>query len=105
MLPNALRFRRVFGTLRRGVEQRQLVGLITQRSQVRVLPPQPVQTSRRPLDLIIQGLFVLTREVEQRYAAADRAHCPMVAPTRRGRRNHEYLAKALWIKHLEGLFF
>jgi hypothetical protein len=26
----------------RGVEQRQLVGLITQRSEVRILPPQPI---------------------------------------------------------------
>ena len=30
---------------RRGVEQRQLVGLITQRSEVRILPPLPTATT------------------------------------------------------------
>ena len=34
--------------LRRGVEQRQLVGLITQRSQVRVLPPLPENFRKEP---------------------------------------------------------
>ncbi len=29
----------------RGVEQRQLVGLITRRSEVRILPPQPIASS------------------------------------------------------------
>ena len=32
----------------RGVEQRQLVGLITRRSEVRILPPQPIASTSNP---------------------------------------------------------
>src|SRR6266702_7683707 len=32
----------------RGVEQRQLVGLITRRSEVRILPPQPIRIYLNP---------------------------------------------------------
>ena len=43
---------------RRGVEQRQLVGLITQRSQVRVLPPLPASIAQRsPGEVIPSGAF------------------------------------------------
>jgi hypothetical protein len=42
---------------RRGVEQRQLVGLITQRSGVRIPPPLPVPTRETPRSPQWSGLF------------------------------------------------
>ncbi len=44
----------------RGVEQRQLVGLITQRSQVRVLPPQPEKRDARHVS---DGRFALSERI------------------------------------------
>ena len=44
----------------RGVEQRQLVGLITQRSQVRVLPPQPDMRDARHVS---DGRFALYERI------------------------------------------
>ena len=43
---------------RRGVEQRQLVGLITQRSQVRVLPPLPRFSYETAPEEIFRGPFL-----------------------------------------------
>ena len=43
---------------RRGVEQRQLVGLITQRSQVRVLPPLPRFSYETAPEEILRGPFL-----------------------------------------------
>ena len=41
---------------RRGVEQRQLVGLITQRSRVRAPPPQPFSTEIQPRGHVTRGI-------------------------------------------------
>ena len=40
-----------------GVEQWQLVGLITQRSEVRILPPQQSRPSKGPFRLCVSGLL------------------------------------------------
>jgi hypothetical protein len=44
----------------RGVEQRQLVGLITRRSAVRIRPPQPVAFTRTPGPTARGSLFLAT---------------------------------------------
>ena len=49
-----------------GVEQRQLVGLITRRSSVRIRPPQPVACCRESPGVPPPGVFLLSRLVSPR---------------------------------------
>jgi hypothetical protein len=53
-----------------GVEQWQLVGLITRRSQVRVLPPLPIRTHPEPREEAIEQFLAMLR-FEQRSRLAE----------------------------------
>ena len=56
---------------RRGVEQRQLVGLITQRSQVRVLPPLPRFSYETAPEEILRGPFLFILQTSGKGIGSD----------------------------------